>query len=772
MEEDLKDFLEECYENLDRLDQDLLGMEKNPDSKELMDRIFRTFHTIKASSVFLEFSKLEGLAHAAESLLAKFRAEGVLITSDVTSVFLAVEDAIRTHLASVEKNLSEGDADFSALIERLNALTHKVNAMEPETAPTETLADSETAPSETGASADTSIRVNVQLLDKLMDLVGELILTRNQIMQFTNIQENTAFNTAAQGLSLITTELQEQVMKTRMQPIGNIWMKFPRMARDIAQSSGKKIKIDMKGADTDLDKTIIEAIKDPLTHLMRNSIDHGIEPPSVRTQRNKPVEGHIILNAFHEGGQVNIEIADDGDGINLERVKQKAVEKNMISQEQAGLLSDREAMHLIFQPGFSTAKHVTSISGRGVGMDVVKTNIEKIGGTVDVVSRIHQGTTFRIKIPLTLAIIPALVVRSGGDRYAIPQVNLLELVRLENEAARKGIEMLHGAPVYRLRGNLLPLVFLNHELQIHEEDPLSQDALTERLRSQMDTVNMVILQADNRQFGVVVDQVNNSEDIVVKPLSKQLKHISIFSGATVMGDGKVALILDVLGLAQRASVISEEQRKSSLQENKYKDLDGSSTEHADDDELKQLLLFIGPGGERMAIPLDMVLRLEAFPLNALEYTGGQEVIQYRDKIMKLVRLADVFNVNDEFESLDTQEERETFHAVVVKSTKEGSLGIIVERILDIVEEAISVKGVSSREGVLFSTVVHDVVTEVLDLDYIIQRVEEDKTLRRRSTKTTKTTRKTPVKRTTSKKSKGTAASKPRSRKSVPSETTI
>src|SRR5271165_2983521 len=472
-------------------------------------------------------------------------------------------------------------------------------------------------------AAPETIRVGVNVLDKLMTLVGELVLARNQLLQISNTVEDASLQAVSQRMNLIATELQEQVMKTRMQPIDNIWGQFPRTVRDVALGCGKEVGIEMEGKETELDKTIIEAIKDPLTHLVRNSVDHGIELPEARIEAGKDRSGRLILRAFHEGGQVNIEITDDGAGLNAERIRQKAIERGAITAEQAPRMSEREIFNLIFLPGFSTATKVTNVSGRGVGMDVVKTNIEKIGGTVDLQSTFGRGTTVRVKIPLTLAIIPALIVTCSGDRYAIPQVSLLELVRLGAEEVGKGIELVHGAPVYRLRGRLLPLVYLNRELK------LSADT---RPTAQEDgAVNIVVLQADERQFGLVVDQINDTEEIVVKPLRKQLKTVKIFAGSSIMGDGKVALILDVLGLAQRASVVGESRERPAA--DKKAESAGSTGEK------QTFLLFAGLGDSRMAIPLSILARLEEFPVSQVEMSGTQWVTQYGGQILPLVRLA-------------------------------------------------------------------------------------------------------------------------------------
>lgn len=481
-------------------------------------------------------------------------------------------------------------------------------------------------------------------------------------------------------------------MKTRMQPVGNVWSKFPRVVRDLSHQLGKQVRIEMEGEDTELDKTIIEAIKDPLTHIVRNSVDHGIETPERRLAAGKPAEGKLFLRAFHEGGQVNIEVSDDGAGIDLDRVRARAVERQLLTAEQAARMGEREVANLIFMPGFSTAEKVTNISGRGVGMDVVKTSIEKIGGTVDLQPRLGQGTTLRIRIPLTLAIIPALIVVSDGDRYAIPQVNLLELVRLEGEQARSCVEDIHGTKVYRLRGNLLPLVDLRHELGLGE-------------RSADDEVmNIVVLQAEDRQFGLVVEGVTDTEEIVVKPLGRQLKGIPTFAGATIMGDGRLALILDVLGLAQRAKVVTEDRERSSV---------ASVASGESGEQSTQALVVLRVGRDaRVALPLSRVARLEEFPRDLVERGSGQDVVQYRGEIMPLVDVARALGVPAGAADSELMQ-------VVVHTSGGRSVGLVVEEILDIVEEHVSVAAVASRRGLLGSAVVQGRVTDLLDIEAVI-----------------------------------------------------
>jgi two-component system chemotaxis sensor kinase CheA len=800
----IKEFLVESCENLDRLDRDLITLENNPNDREILASIFRTIHTIKGTSGFLAFNQLGAVTHVGESLLGRLRDGQLELDREITSALLALVDAVRQMLASIEATGGEGERDDSGLISRLTGLQQApaAPAQTPAQTPAKTTAKSEVAavpegaaetaalPSSVAASSmgdilmqragvtpaevllaagkqkegdprhmgeilveqgvarpadgveaqhlqqaargpsasDRTIRLDVSLLDQLMNLVGELVLARNQILQFANNTEESGLLATSQRLNLITSELQEGVMKTRMQPIGNIWSKFPRTVRDLALDCGKQVRVEMEGKETELDKTLIEAIKDPLTHLVRNAVDHGIERPEVRQAAGKDPEGRLFLRAFHEGGQVNIEISDDGAGLDQARIRNKAVQKGLISADQAGRLTDHEIVNLVFQPGFSTAEKVTNVSGRGVGMDVVKTHIEKIGGTVDLQSKAGQGVTVRMKIPLTLAIIPALIVTSVGERYAVPQVNLLELVGLEGEQARKGIETIHGVPVYRLRGRLLPLVHLKSTLQTTEEvkketrresspEPAAQLDSAAATAIRPGRVNIVVLEANGRHFGLVVDEINDTEEIVVKPLGKHLKHITVYSGATIMGDGKVALILDVIGLAQRANLLGE-GRERILGEEVEATAEGANGK-------QQLVLFTGPADSRMAVPLNLLARLENIPGTQVERSGNQWVTQYRGQILPLIRVSHALEERrhrpsaDDVLSLPTTAQLQ----VLVLENEHQSFGLVVNQILDIVESTLQPQSPATRAGVLHSSVIAERVTELLDVPALLRAGE-------------------------------------------------
>lgn len=711
----IREFLVESHENLSRLDQELVELENHPKDTELLASIFRTIHTIKGTCGFFAFSTLEQITHQAENLLSQLRDGKRNLTPALTSLILDTVDATRKVLASIEASGEEGSDRFEELTERLRIAAQSPQHVENESGPGPAAAcpaerHGEVGPPElaeekkieesglkSSPTADANIRVDVGLLDKLMDLVGELVLTRNQILQFNAEREDAALNATSQRLNLITTELQERVMKTRMQPIGMVWNKLPRVVRDMAVALGKQIRLEMVGADTELDRTIIEAIKDPLVHLVRNSCDHGIEPPDVRTSAGKPPYGRLTLRAYHEGGQVNIEIGDDGAGIDVARVKQKAVEKGILRPEQAEKLCEREALNLLFQPGFSTAQTVTNVSGRGVGMDVVRSNIEKIGGLVDICNRPGEGATVKLKIPLTLAIIPGLVIASGGEQFVIPQVSLLELIRLERDSSDKHIEQVHGTPVYRRRGSLLPIAYLNKVLGLEQSE-------------RAEAVSIVVLQAEDRQFGLVVDGINDTQEIVVKPLGKQLKGLTEYAGATIMGDGRVALILDVLGIGQRSGVLADcrEQARAAAAKNGH-----AGTEQ------QRLLLFRAGSFERVAVPLSLVARLEEFPRSAIEFAGGCQVVQYRNRILPLVSLGEVL----ESGAADRDRNADPVQ-VIVFNDGDRSVGVVVDQILDVVEESVVVRQKSTRKGLLGSAVVGKRVTDLLDLNEVIRAAHQ------------------------------------------------
>ncbi|HVP63570.1 MAG TPA: chemotaxis protein CheW [candidate division Zixibacteria bacterium] len=746
MQEVIDEFLIESSELLEQFERDLVALEKDRNNPELLASIFRAIHTIKGSGGTLGFSTIAALTHVGENLLSRLRDGLLLLDPAIATALLSMADALRSLLSKIKESGEEGDLDTSSLLEQLSQYVsalpanteNSVAAVETEKAPQpvprigELLMSMGTSAEEvhsalqaqeTGdqrkigeilvannaaepgalvealrvqreAAADVhasnTIRVDVGLLDKLMNRVGELVLARNQILQFTGSQEDAMFLNAAQRLNLITTELQESVMKTRMQPIGTVWNALPRIVRDLSLECHKQVEIEMVGAETELDKTIIEAIKGPLTHIVRNSLDHGIETPEVRVARAKRPQGLLTLRAFHEGGQVIIEISDDGNGIRTEAVKQKAIAKGKLREEEAARMSERELLNLVFLPGLSTAEQVTNISGRGVGMDVVKTNIEKIGGNIDLQSTPEQGTTIRIKIPLTLAIIPALMVTSAGERFAIPQVSLVELVRVEADKAERKLEFVHGAPVYRLRGNLLPLIHLNRVLNMSAAEAHAEDC-----------TNIVVLQAGERQIGLVVDDINDTEEIVVKPLSKQLKSLFCFAGATIMGDGRVALILDVMGLAQFIHIVNERRDTAQIADSVARDATANGLA------AQSWLVFRAGDRGRMAIPLSAVSRLEEFSCRAVEYSAGRHVIQYRGEIMPLYTVPEVLG--------KSPGDLPQLFQVIVHSEDGTSIGLVVDEILDIAEQTVA-RTTTQQTGPFCGTaVIQQHVTDLFDL---------------------------------------------------------
>ena len=727
MDEIVHEFLVESYEALDRLNGDLLALERDPGSKEVLASIFRVMHTIKGTCGFLGFQKLERVAHAAESLLGGLREGALAATPAIASSLLATSDALRRMLDHIERAGNDGEEDYLHLVatlERLrvsggtnaplrvpatpaaprrSAKKAKVAGSEPEPSakPTRPQAPARNAdrPDDGKLSvADANLRVDVHVLDNLMTLVGELVLARNHLSTLTaETQQDPALGAAAQQVSSITSDLQDGVMRTRLQPIGSLWGRFPRVVRDVAMALGKQVRVVTEGDEIELDRSIIEAIKDPLLHLVRNAVDHGIETPAEREAAGKPIEGLLTIRASHEGGHVTIEMRDDGKGIDLDKVRAAAVERGLVAADEAQELNAHETIELIFHPGFSTADQVTNLSGRGVGMDVVRTNLGGIGGSVDVTTESGAGTAYTLKIPLTLAIIPALLVVSNGERYAIPQVHLMELVR----ATPQDIEAVHGAPVYRLREHLLPLVSLNDELggSVGEAP----------------TTNIIVLQADDRRFGLIVDGVGDAVEIVVKPLDAHLKGDDTFAGATILGDGRVGLILDVMGLARRAHIVSEADARA-LQP------------MSDDEDLAEqvaLLVFADHEGGRMAIPLELVTRLEEFPRPELESSGPLPVVQYGEEILHLVDISRLMLERRHASRVDGLGSSGEALPVLVYEHEGRRVGVVVGQIVDVIHQPLVDLQPGSRPGVAGSIVLGGRVTEVLDLPQILSDWDED-----------------------------------------------
>ena len=741
------EFLVESHENLDQLDRDLVALEQQPGSRDLLSSIFRTIHTIKGTSGFLAFNKLEKVTHVGESLLSRLRDGTQSMTPSTTDALLRMVDVVRTLLASIEEDGAEGEADVDSVVtavarcieqgdnpvavagpsessgpdeagaatagpepiveeagsELIAAETGPVLSLEEtgseliaeETGPgpiAEAAAPAAPASEDEGGAsharrsiADSSIRVDVDLLDTLMRLVGELVLTRNQMLRAITEVAEPGLTRTSQRLNLITSELQESVMKTRMQAIDHLWSKLPRVVRDLSGSFGKRVRLVMEGKETELDRSLLESVKDPLTHLVRNAVDHGIEGPEAREAKGKPAEGTLTLRAYHEGGHVIVEVGDDGNGMDPEKIAKVAVDRGVVSREQVANMDRRDILNLVFRPGFSTAEKVTNVSGRGVGMDVVKTNIERIGGAVEVISTIGQGTTWRLTIPLTLAIIQALTIECGKERYVIPQVAVHELVYLDGHAGRI-IEYAMGAPVYRLRGKLLPLVRLDATLGL---PPKEGDR----------GVYVAVLMAEGRRFGLVVDRVLNTEEVVVKPLTSRFKHVGMYAGATLLGDGRVALILDVASLARRAQLATGSDART---------VHTAEAEAGAKKTTVARLLIAGVGDRRVAIPLDMVTRLEEFPLDRLERSGSREVVQYRNQILPLLRLANMLGVFSEPESAEAL-------PVIVYTERGRSVGLAVDRIVDIVEEVLESVEDFGDDALSGTAVIQQRVTELLDV---------------------------------------------------------
>jgi two-component system chemotaxis sensor kinase CheA len=794
----IEEFLVESGENLDQLDRDLIALEERPDDPQRLASIFRTVHTIKGNSGFFGFSKLGALTHSGEHLLGRLRDGKIRLNDRVTGTLYSMVDAVRSILNAIEATGVEGEQDFRELSQTLTAVAAEdepepmppplptappASALQPEAAAQrpdpsvpqpdpsvpqrdpsvpqrdtsapqrEASAPDSPAPAQTPAAqgpatqspkgpvsepakpalpaAETSIRVDVGLLASVLDLVGELVLARNELRSIEITDP--ALEGVIQRINTVTNSLQEAAVKTRMQPIEHVFNRFPRTVRDLAVACGREVQLVIDGADTELDRSLIESIRDPLTHLVRNAVDHGIESPADRQAKGKPRAGRLLLRAFHESGQVTIEVQDDGAGIPVEAVRAKAVARGLIDADTAALLPDDRVLQFIFEPGFSTAAQVTSVSGRGVGMDVVKTNIEAIGGTVDIASRPGLGTTVRVRVPLTLAIIPSLVVRCADERFAMPQAAVGELVSLRTDGGPK-IEGLAGAAVIRVRGRLVPVIFLDEFLGLRTTT------------AARDNGTVVLVRVDDHEFGLVVDgtqtvslpadgsdvrqgqghtgtvtETASLTTIVVKPIGSLLTQLGIYSGATVLGDGGVVLILDLRGILRVADLPPLEHRGE--------EAGGLVNRIAD-----SYLVCRTGNGRRIAVPIDSVVRLEQFQATDMQAVGNKRLVRRGDVFTPVIDadslLGSVHDSGAGFVagSVESSEQARVDHTrfepdgdgdgsinLVVLDDHCSGVGIAVRQILDVGAAESPLQPSLAAAGVVGTLAVGGLATEVLDV---------------------------------------------------------
>jgi two-component system chemotaxis sensor kinase CheA len=753
MDDLLREFLTETKENLDVIDVEVVRFEQEPNNAKILENVFRLVHTIKGTCGFLGLPRLESLAHAAETVMARFR-DGMSVTSDGVTLILSTLDRLKDILAALDEHRCEPSGDDNDLIQVLERMAKRDSAAKPNimsalatpapphldqtvgsivpqvleralypgenslddlerafretpgptlapasqpsaasagAAPPAEKSDAERAESRT---ANQSIRVNLATLEQLMTMVSELVLTRNQLLDIVRRHQESEFKVPLQRLSNVTAELQEGVMKTRMQPIGNAWQKLPRVVRDLSADLGKDIELELHGGETELDRQVLESIRDPLTHMVRNSVDHGLEIPAERIVAGKPPRGTIRLSAYHEGGHIVIGVADDGRGLDTARIRAKVLAKGLATETQLAKMSEAQVHKFIFEHGFSTANAVTNISGRGVGMDVVRSNIDQIGGSIDLSSVAGKGLSFTIKIPLTLAIISALIVAAGGERYAIPQVAVMELVRVHAKSEHR-IERIKDAAVLRLRNKLLPLVHLKTLLKLEDGAAMPDKGF------------IVVTQVGADTFGILVDGVFHTEEIVVKPMSSKLRSIGMFAGNTILGDGSVILIVDPSGVAQTVGTAGAGGHL-------HRQHAGADAEQHLDDAKTSMLIVRAGTPEPKAVPLALVTRLEEIDCRKIELSNGRQMVQYRSQLMPLIRVNDDVRIK----TAGTQ-------PLLVFSDGGRSMGLIVDEIVDIVEERLDIEVGSDRAGVLGSAIIKGQATEVLDVGHFLPLAYED-----------------------------------------------
>lgn len=720
MDDLIQEFLTETGESLATLDQELVRLELEPNDPALLSNIFRLMHTIKGTSGFLGLMRLGAVAHAGENILGKFRDGEMAVTPAAVTLILKSLDRIRMLLAALESAGAEPTGDDGPLLSEIEAfamgsappsapvmndedafpvaaellleveqaIAGQDSPALPASPPAKAASRPEAASPEEPREplhASASIRVNVDVIETQMNLISELVLIRNQLMQTARRLPESDFKVPLQRLSHITSDLQEVVTRMRMQPIGNAWAKLPRIVRDLSVESGKKIQLVQLGAETELDRQVLELIKDPLTHMVRNSADHGIEDPAARLAAGKSETGTVTLEAYHESGHIIIRIADDGRGLDIERIRAKALKHGLANESELSVMGEQQVLQFIFHPGFSTAEKVTSVSGRGVGMDVVRTNIEKIGGAIEMKTAPGQGTEFVIKIPLTLAIISALIVESGGERFAIPQINVIELVRVSPRSGIR-IELVNTSPVLRLRDRLLPLVSLGGLLNLAPPEA-------------SDNQFIMVTQVGQHTFGIIVDRVFDTEEIVVKPVSQMLRGIGVYAGNTILGDGSVIMILDPSGLAATLGQPQMAHAAGTAEAENAVSSSGART---------TFLLFRAGGTDLKAVPLELVARIEEFDVTRIERARGQHVVQYRDHLMPLVAP----NAGHAWKESGKQQ-------VLVFSDEKFSMGLVVDEIVDIVEDTMSVELSSESDGLIGSAIISGRATDIVDIGHYL-----------------------------------------------------
>lgn len=731
MDELLRDFLTETTEHIEGAETQLVHFERNPSDASLITSIFRLVHTIKGTSSFLGLERLERVGHAAESVMGMLR-DGVPPTQHSVSIILAAIDRIKTIIDEIGQHGAEPPGDDSEIINALeayyaagseaaaNAAAAEASAKAAAPAPSEPAAavasppappaaasapaprpDPEPAPSRESAKASDpapasqgkaqgsstanqeSIRVSVDTIERMMQLVSELVLSRNQLLELARHREDDAIKTPLQHLSTLTSDLQDAVMRARMQPVGRLYANLPRLVRELSTSLGKSIDLVTEGADTELDRQLIEVIRDPLTHLIRNCADHGIEKPEERLAKGKPERGEIRVSAAHEAGQITIDIADDGKGLDTERIKKKILSQGLATEQDLRSMSNDEIYRFVFEPGFSTAQVVSNVSGRGVGMDVVRTNIEAIGGSVSLSSIEGKGSRFSLRIPLTLAIAPALIIEVAGQRFALPQTSVVEAVSLGSNY-KDLIQNVQNALVLKLREEVIPAVELRNMVGLAS----TGDGEGEKLA--------VVMRVGTDSFCIIVDGVADIQEIVVKPLSASLAHLKVFSGHTILGDGSVVLILDPSGLAANLGIEKSTEKK------RVEARDQNALER------RRLVMFKAGSGAPKVLPLSLVSRIEMVETNRIESSDGRLMVLLQGRLMPIVPISPEIDMS------------RPAYPVLVVATEKRAIGLMADEIVDIIEEKLEIQLASANSELVGSAEIRGEAVELIDVSHFIR----------------------------------------------------